>query len=50
MRRYIAEQEIHHSNRDFRDEFVELLVKNGVEFDDRYLELGTLPPAIAGFR
>lgn len=47
---YIAEQEIHHAKRDFRDEFVELLVKNGVEFDERYLEIGTLPPAIAGSR
>ena len=50
VQRYIAEQEIHHSKRDFRDEFVELLIKNGVEFDERYLEIGTLPPAIAGSR
>ncbi len=38
------------SKRDFRSEFVELLVKNGVEFDERYLEVGPLPPAIAGSR
>lgn len=50
VQRYIAEQELRHSNRDFRDEFIELLVKNGVEFDERYLEIGTLPPAIAGSR
>ncbi len=48
VRRYIAEQDMHHSKRDFRDEFIELLVKNGVECDERYLEIGTLPPAIAG--
>jgi putative transposase len=48
VRRYIAEQEMHHSKFDFRDEFVELLVRNGVEFDERYLEIGTLPPAAAG--
>jgi len=48
FRRYIAEQEVHHAKRDFRDEFIELLVKNGVEFDERYLEIGALPPAAAG--
>lgn len=48
VRRYIAEQEVHHAKRDFRDEFIELLVKNGVEFDERYLEIGTLPPVAAG--
>ena len=46
VQRYIAEQEIHHAKRDFRDEFVELLVKNRIEFDERYLELGTLSPAV----
>lgn len=50
VQRYIAEQEIRHAKRDFRDEFVELLIKNGIEFDDRYLEIRTLPPAIAGSR
>jgi putative transposase len=50
VQHYIAEQEIHHAKRDFRDEFVELLAKNGVEFDEKYLEIGTLPPAVAGFR
>ena len=39
VRRYIAEQEIHHQGRDFRDEFIALLVKNGVDFDARYLEI-----------
>lgn len=50
VQRYIAEQEVHHARRDFRDEFIELLIRNGVEFDERYLEIGTLPPAIAGSR
>lgn len=48
VQRYIAEQERHHSKRDFRDEFIELLVRNGIDSDERYLEIGTLPPAIAG--
>src|SRR5690606_38850892 len=39
VRSYIANQEKHHAKHDFRDEFIELLRKNGVEFDERYLEL-----------
>jgi len=39
VREYIASQQAHHRSRDFRDEFIGLLVKNGVEFDERYLEL-----------
>lgn len=39
VQRYIAEQERHHRRRSFREEFVELLIKNGVEFDERYLEI-----------
>ena len=39
VRRYIVEQEIHHQGRDFRDEFIALLVKNGIDFDARYLEI-----------
>jgi len=38
VRSYIANQEIHHAKHDFRDEFIELLRKNGVEFDEKYLE------------
>lgn len=34
---YIAKQELHHAERSFRDEFISLLRKNGVEFDERYL-------------
>ena len=39
VRRYIANQEEHHRGTDFRDEFIRLLIKNGVEFDERYLEI-----------
>ncbi len=37
VRRYIAEQKIHHQERSFQDEFIGLLVKNEIEFDERYL-------------
>lgn len=37
VRRYIAEQEIHHGKRTFEDEFTALLVKNGIDFDPKYL-------------
>ena len=34
---YIARQREHHSGRSFEDEFVGLLRRNGVEFDERFL-------------
>jgi putative transposase len=34
---YIRRQEEHHQKRTFRDEFILLLKKNGIEFDERYL-------------
>ena len=34
---YIRDQEIHHGKRDFREEFVAMLEKNGVEFEEKYL-------------
>jgi putative transposase len=34
---YIANQERHHAKRSFRDEFVEMLRINDVEFDERFL-------------
>lgn len=37
VRRYIAEQEIHHAKYSFREEFVGLLRKNEIEFDEEYL-------------
>jgi putative transposase len=39
VRRYIANQEEHHRKQDFREEFIGLLRKNGVEFDERYLDI-----------
>ncbi len=35
--RYIAEQEPHHKKRSFQDEYRELLTRNGIDFDERYL-------------
>jgi putative transposase len=34
---YIARQKEHHLKKSFRDEFVEFLEANGIEYDDRYL-------------
>ena len=34
---YIANQEQHHKKKSFREEFVEMLRVNEVEFDERYL-------------
>ena len=34
---YIANQEQHHKKRSFRDEFIEMLRVNEVEFDERFL-------------
>lgn len=35
--KYIKNQEQHHKKFDFKTEFVSLLNKNGVEYDERYL-------------
>lgn len=37
VKRYIAEQQIHHAEKVFEDEFVGLLRKNEVEYDPEYL-------------
>ena len=37
VRRYIANQAAHHRKRTFRDEFLELLQKHGIEYDERYV-------------
>ncbi len=37
VRKYIAEQEIHHHKRSFEDEFTQLLRVNEIEFNDQYL-------------
>jgi hypothetical protein len=38
VRRYIERQEEHHRTRTFREEYVELLRKSGVNFDERFLD------------
>jgi putative transposase len=37
VRRYIEHQEEHHRTRTFREEYLELLRRSGVEFDERYI-------------
>ncbi len=34
---YIVRQKEHHQRQSFRDEFIEFLKLNGIEFDERYL-------------
>ena len=34
---YIANQEIHHQENDFQNEFRRLLERHGIEFDERYV-------------
>ncbi len=35
---YVKNQEAHHKTKTFREELIELLQENGVEFDEKYLE------------
>jgi putative transposase len=37
VRKYIREQEVHHHQKTFQEEYVEFLNKSGVEYDERYL-------------
>jgi putative transposase len=37
VRKYIAEQEKHHSRVTFQEEYVELLQASGVQYDERFL-------------
>jgi REP-associated tyrosine transposase len=37
VRRYIAKQKEHHRKFSFRDEFIEFLKANGIEYDKRYI-------------
>jgi hypothetical protein len=37
VRQYIQQQPEHHRKRTFREEYLELLRRSGVEFDERYL-------------
>ena len=44
---YIATQEKHHQTRTFQEEYLELLKRSGVEYDERYLWL-LLPRPLPG--
>lgn len=35
---YVKNQEAHHKKKSFKEELIELLLKHGVEFDEKYLE------------
>jgi len=37
VRKYIRQQEAHHRQKTFQEEYVELLNKSGIEYDERYL-------------
>jgi len=37
VRSYIANQQMHHQKRSFKDEFMALLQANEIEFDEKYL-------------
>ena len=37
MRRYIARQKEHHRKFSFRDEFIQFLKENGIEYDERFI-------------
>ncbi len=38
VQHYIAKQEEHHRQRTFREEYILMLQKSGIEFDERYLD------------
>jgi len=37
VRRYIARQKEHHRKVSFRDEFIQFLKANGIEYDERFI-------------
>ena len=37
VREYISSQKKHHQKKSFRDEFIEFLKTNGIEYDEKYL-------------
>jgi len=37
VRRYVSGQKEHHEKISFRDEFIEFLKVNGIEYDDRFI-------------
>jgi hypothetical protein len=38
VRKYINNQEAHHRIKSFREELVEMFIKAGIEYDDKYFE------------
>jgi REP element-mobilizing transposase RayT len=49
VRSYISRQEEHHRKRSFQEEYLELLQRCGVDFDERYsLVNGNFPPPLRG--
>jgi hypothetical protein len=37
VRRYIEAQKEHHEKTSFRDEFIDFLKANGIEYDERFI-------------
>ena len=37
VKRYIANQREHHQRQSFRDEYLEILLRHQIEFDERYV-------------
>jgi REP element-mobilizing transposase RayT len=37
LSRYIENQEVHHKKMTFKEEFIKLLKKHGIEYDEKYL-------------
>jgi len=37
VKNYIMNQKEHHRSETFKDEYIRLLIENGIEFDERYL-------------
>jgi REP element-mobilizing transposase RayT len=37
VKRYISKQKVHHHKKTFQEEYIELLIAGGLDFDERYL-------------
>ena len=37
IKNYISNQELHHKNKSFKEEYLELLKENEIEYDERYV-------------
>jgi putative transposase len=35
---YVKNQEIHHKNKSFKEELIDLLKEHGIVFDEKYLD------------